>query len=222
MQWLTVSALAHGGGAGGAGCADVSARLRFSLVSADEAYAPPPDVRLIGPAEPGAGGAEGGAAGGYDVPSPGFFLVGCYAALPAEHRRLLQSGAASGADACHRPCVAEGYDHFMLGSGACYCLGAAAVDREVPADDLPSRACHGPGVRTFSLYRSLSLGAVLGVPSLAQEARERAGPAAPRRAFAPLLVCALALAALLAARARRPAAGRRGADGVVAPAGELF
>lgn len=184
VQWLSLEWLRDGVAAGdgkpGVSCAGAVGRLRLELESEDEAYrtaeAQPHAVRLVGPAEQPAAAAEGRGYEALDGKSLAYFLVGCYATLPHEHRRVLQSGAAGGADACHQPCVSEGYDFFMLGSGACYCVSAAVVDREVPADDLPTRACHGAGVRTYSLYRSLSLGALVDADAdmLAQADRPRA------------------------------------------------
>mmetsp|Transcript_33590 Transcript_33590/g.77539 ORF Transcript_33590/g.77539 Transcript_33590/m.77539 type:complete len:460 (-) Transcript_33590:82-1461(-) len=190
VQWLSVrfaasEASGEAGLASNANCENGVARLKFEVQSSDEAYsrtgAVPSDVGLYGPSRqlapdgardhsPDAKDAEGS--------RRSYFYIGCFSTLPADHRRVVQSGASSGPDTCHRPCASEGYDFFLLGSGACYCVSAAVVDREVPADDLPTRACHGSGVRTYSLYRTLSLGALVDSASLRADPTPFAAPAA--------------------------------------------
>lgn len=211
VRWVTVK---YAAGASPA-CARVLAQLSVRVASADEAYARAGEasavsVQLYGPLADTPLGVASPLSELTEVQPTdakgGFFLVGCYATLPAEHRREVQTGAMGGASACHAPCVSDGFDFFMLGSGACYCVSAAVVDRDVPADALPSRACHGSGVRTYSLYRSLSLGKV-GAPESLRAAGPIAAdrPVAERRRPAAALALAAAAAALAVAwvRARR-------------------
>jgi len=153
----------------------------------------------------------------------GLQAIGCFASMPAEHRRVLPPGTGESAEACHAVCASDGYDYFVLTSGACYCAPAAAVDRELPLDALPTHECDGSdqGPRRYHLYRSISLGYPMGDSAVAHALRDSPVPYGldgvvhlntplkrSRSPAAAFLACVLGAALLTATVATARALGR--------------
>jgi len=194
VRWLTVAWEQEA-------CKAVNCALRLSVSSDDSAFnsSIPLEVLLRVARLPGSEGDSS------DYSALGFESVGCFSGLPADHKRVRQPAVS--AQACHRPCVEEGYDYFLLGGGACYCLTGAAVDRELPNDDLPTKACRSLQLEPphYHLYRSRLLGALV-TPYALAAAREAPAASAwhvtsARHMHAHAPTAALGVAALVACAA---------------------
>lgn len=212
VRWLTVSWDSEA-------CAAVSCALRLLVSSDDSAFdsSEPLEVALRVAHLPDGGSGDDDNAHGYES-------VGCFAGLPADHKRVRQP--AISARACHGPCVEAGYDYFLLGGGSCYCLTAAAVDRELPNDDLPTSACRSLSLEPphFHLYRTRLLGTVLAASAQVAARDARSAPSRGGGKRAAVGAWMLAVAGVLAVLAavgyyRGRIAQRRQRKVAVAPAG---